>query len=86
MALRWGRETREEKVSGKPTAIKPPPESLAVNLENLKTIFLVTYGTLYRKQEGDSEAEFKPQMIPPSHCTGMASGIESDIFILDPED
>lgn len=75
MALRWGRETREEKASGKQTSIKPPTEALAINLENLTTLFLVTHGTWYRQhQDGvpTDEVDVAPRTIPESHCNGMA--------------
>lgn len=88
MALRWGRETREEKASGKQTSIKPPAEAQAINLENLTTLFLVTHGTWYRQhQDGvpTDEVDVAPRTIPESHCNGMARGIETEYYMLDPD-
>lgn len=81
MALRWGREAREETASGIQTAIKPPPEALAINLEHLTTLFLVSYGVLY--QGGGNT---RRRTIPACHYTNRAMGVESEFFILDPDD
>lgn len=79
--LQWGREAREEAASGLQTAIIPPSESLAINLEHLTTIHLVCYGVLYK---GDGTA--RGRTIPAPHYSSHAIGVESNFYSLDPDD
>lgn len=96
-ALEWGREAKEEEASGVKVAIKPPEDSLAINLKDLKTIFLLSYGIKHQEEEEEEDqdvdqgeknpgAASKPRPVPAHHYTDIADGMESYFYILDPQD
>lgn len=81
-SIEWAHEARQESVSGLQVVVKPPQEALALDFQDLRTVFVLSYGIDFmdRGNSGSSRRDG-----PPAHAyTSFAEGVESWFYTLDP--
>lgn len=85
-AMEWGRDEKEEEVSGVHTTVRPPQDALAIDLKNLKTVFVLSYGIQPKDDDGNLTKDLQKGRAPSQVYTKMVDGMESYFYGLDPND
>lgn len=82
-ALDWGRDAKEEEATGVRATVRPSRDTLAIDLKNLRTIYILSYGIQPRHQSFSVGGRAQ---ISPRHYVEMVHGMESFFYILDTGD
>lgn len=79
--VEWARDAREESSTGLRVSMKPPQESLAIDVQDLHTVFVLSYGITVLNTQVCGNG-----LGPPVNCHNtMVEGFESRFYVLDPD-
>lgn len=82
-ALDWGRDAKEEEATGVRAMVRPSQDTVAIDLKNLRTIYILSYGIEPRNKSVSADGRAQ---ISPQHYVEMVHGLESSFYILDTGD
>lgn len=80
-SIEWAHDAKEESSTGPQVLVKPPQESLAIDLQDVHTIFILSYGIMLLSPLPNGNAK----TLPTNFNNGLVAGLESHFYILDPD-
>lgn len=80
--IEWARIAKEESSLGRQVAVKPPQEPLAVDLQDLHTVFILSYGITVVNPQASGNSD---NILPTHFYNTLVEGLESRFYVLDPD-
>lgn len=80
-SIEWAHDAKEESSTGVQVLVKPPQSSLGIDLQDLHTVFILSYGITFLNPHSSG----KDKHLLENSYTKLVEGFESRFYILDPD-